>query len=128
MSGIFRPRGPLRRITANAGNSGVIAGGRRKGTGVAPGSIAFVGPPIANIAGATGVPITAVPTAGLFANDTGAAVFAKVGIWPSWLALSAIGTISGTPTGAGNHPNVQVSCTEAGKGGAVSNAFAVTAT
>jgi len=63
-----------------------------------------------------------------FNNDTGAAVWSKGGSWPAWLALSAVGVMSGTPPGAGSNPSCWVICTETGKGSAVSNVFSVTST
>jgi hypothetical protein len=87
--------------------------------------IGFVGPDIANISGVMAVPIATIDTKPLFENDTASAVFTKGGTWPAWLALSAVGVISGTPNAVALTTSCQVICTEAGKGYASSNVFSV---
>jgi len=89
-------------------------------------NITFVGPDQADITQVGLAAITPIDFKPKFANDTGAAVWSKGGAWPSWMALSAVGVASGTPSGIGNAPTCWVICTEAGKGSAISNVFAVT--
>lgn len=89
-------------------------------------NIEFVGPNQPDISQSSLAAITPVDFKPKFANDTVAAVFTKGGAWPSWLALSAVGVMSGTPSGNGNSPTCWVICTEAGKGSAISNVFSVT--
>ena len=128
MDGVFRPRQSIQRVTPNAGNRRVIAGGVGVGRQDTPLATrtelppVFNGPLIPTITGKQAVAIVPVATAGRFDYVLGA-VFTKTGTaWPAWMLLDAFGVISGTPPAIAATTAHTVTCTT-GAGSVASNAF-----